>query len=538
MKNGYIYFMILFFLVNLISVPINVLGTNEEEYFQDITRSSTVVKDNITKNTTWLRDNSPYYIENTIHILNHSTLTIEPGVEIIFNHDSKIIVGSVEERGGGDYESDSLISNGRHFSQLIANGTLENRISFKSNEALDSSLTGRILSGLFSKVIFRFSGFYSTGGIAIIGSDNSEIYQCNFYDTGYILIDEAEVDSLKTYPSNNTIWKSNFISNFISIKIKSDSETYPDPENRIYLNNYINNTFPVIIDRVDKQSRSIWNDSAGHGNYWSDYNGTDLDNDGIGDTNLPWHGVDWVPLMKPSPAINNSNQSWLGKPPDYDPDDKDGDGLPDAWEKAHGLDPTDPTDALKDSDNDGLMNTAEYKNNTGPLFDDTDYDHMKDKWEIDHGLDPTDPSDAHGDIDNDGLSNLAEIWNNTDPFSNDTDGDGIPDGWEIINGLEPLNASDAQFDFDNDGLTNLQEYEVGTDPNNPKSITLDRDGDGVLNTDDAYPDDPNRWEKEVSALRDDIGWWIPGVAIALVFIGIIFSVVVVWVKRGKRKDEL
>jgi hypothetical protein len=46
--------------------------------------------------------------------------------------------------------------------------------------------------------------------------------------------------------------------------------------------------------------------------------------------------------------------------------DGDGDGLPDEWEMAHGLDPGDPADAALDSDGDGQTNLAEYSAGTDP----------------------------------------------------------------------------------------------------------------------------------------------------------------------------
>jgi pectate lyase len=44
------------------------------------------------------------------------------------------------------------------------------------------------------------------------------------------------------------------------------------------------------------------------------------------------------------------------------PADRDGDGMPDAWEKAHGLNPRDPSDAVQDRDGDGYTNLEEYLN--------------------------------------------------------------------------------------------------------------------------------------------------------------------------------
>jgi|GEM_PF-837058 len=44
------------------------------------------------------------------------------------------------------------------------------------------------------------------------------------------------------------------------------------------------------------------------------------------------------------------------------PLDSDADGMPDAWEKAHGLSPTDASDGTKDRDGDGYTNVEEYLN--------------------------------------------------------------------------------------------------------------------------------------------------------------------------------
>ena len=195
--------------------------------------------------------------------------------------------------------------------------------------------------------------------------------------------------------------------------------------------------------------------------------------------------------------------------------DSDLDGMPDGWENAHGLDPTDPFDRDEDLDVDGI-NLNPYEDS---LIDHnwTNLDEYRYIASTPEGWNGTDPRLT--DTDGDGLVDGAEYWGwffsqtnftchyeigeyvcddaqgeaarqvyalgwqgtqasgatdrATDPTNPDTDQDGMPDGWEIANrrwigttfhggnewSMDPMDPTDADEDADSDGLTNICEYQ-------------------------------------------------------------------------------
>ena len=154
---------------------------------------------------------------------------------------------------------------------------------------------------------------YVNKTLSLIGEDNNytNISGCFHVIADMVTITNFKIDSSKNIDktldygieirSNSSTIKNNIITNNkIGIGIY-------DFNNSIYHNNFINNT----KQGKDSGNNTWFNKKLQQGNYWDDYNGSDTDNDGIGNNpyNITESGVqDSYPLMMPYDEFININK--------------------------------------------------------------------------------------------------------------------------------------------------------------------------------------------------------------------------------------
>jgi len=88
---------------------------------------------------------------------------------------------------------------------------------------------------------------------------------------------------------NNTFYENTILNSTYGLSLKRSNG------NIFYHNNFIDN----FKQGYTETSQGIWHNELHEGNYWSDYNGTDVDQDGIGETSYTIYAnnIDIYPLM-------------------------------------------------------------------------------------------------------------------------------------------------------------------------------------------------------------------------------------------------
>lgn len=193
---------------------------------------------------------------------------------------------------------------------LVFRGSHRNRISNLS--LLNNDICGLALfrshSNLVMNCTFIENGASGGGSIRTVNSRDNQITYCQINDSRYgihigedsrnnsisnCILNSGTHSGIYFWTSNNNTFWNNTVMDFDNYAIQIHSAS---KNNSIYLNSIYDNS------AIDDGEDNVWDDGS-KGNYWFDYDGEDINGDGIGDTPYELGGdsnsEDRYPLMNP-----------------------------------------------------------------------------------------------------------------------------------------------------------------------------------------------------------------------------------------------
>ena len=275
-------------------------------YFSDSNMGiSTPIQDIDSSN---LADGKPTYYWFNQH---HQTIPSDAGYVLLINC-SEITISGLHIDKGGRYNSFSITlvdtTNSVVSDNTITAGNgiriMNNRSNASNVAVLKNYLTTGMWSGMNTTIA---SNTFVDKGI-MLGSDAVVAYN-NFTGCDIAV-------SMEGY--NSVVRNNNFQNNQVAFHI------FRGGNNQIFHNNFITNSKQVEEQHSDASQwppdayytsfNNTWNQPyPSGGNYWSDYKGNDLNNDGIGDT--PYHIIenytDQYPIIQPTNTIKPAGENLL-----------------------------------------------------------------------------------------------------------------------------------------------------------------------------------------------------------------------------------